>query len=176
MSVRNEIVKEALATESRWRALGYDINGLPALMGEVDFVGAWMSLQKSSADRNNRLQLEHWPSDLANIVGLSGSIGYTGLIPVNSSLLIEAWVDGIANDYSEGYGAKIISKWRRGAAGAAVQVGVTTKLFEVKDQAGATSSFANTGNGSLYINFDSGQVAKQYNWQINALYTVRKYA
>jgi hypothetical protein len=176
MGRRNQIVKEQFANESARRVLGYNGSGVPELKGDSDIVGTVIALLLSSVDRNNRFELKDW-NGASNVSGLSGSWGYSDpFIPLNSSMLILAMVDGIAQDYSEGYGAVIVSKWIRGGSGAAVQVGSTTKLFEQKSQAGATAGFGNVGLGSLYVNFDSGQLVKTYNWQINAIYQLRKYA
>ena len=173
---RNEIVKEQLANSSARRILGFDDSGAPTLMGNADLVGYYMRWFLTAGDVQNRFQIETTWTGFNSGAGASGSQGYTsGFIPVNSSLLILAFVNGVATDFTEGYGSVIASIWRRGAAGNAIQVGATTKLFEGKTNVGGTSGFADSsGNGSMWITFDCG-VFKSYNWNLSAIYSLRKY-
>ncbi len=177
MGYRNEIRKEQFANDSARRILGFDDSGAPTLMGNADIVGYYMRWFLTAGDVNNRFQIEPTWTGFHPSAGLNGSQGYSGnFIPFNSSLLIMAYVDGISDDYTEGYGSVIVSKWIRAATGVPVQIGATTKMSEQKTNVGATSGFSNPTTGSIFITFDSGQVSKQYNWSLSAIYALRKYA
>jgi hypothetical protein len=165
--MRKQMVKEQFANSSPRRPLGFGNTGAPALMGLIDLIPGRVRLLRDSVSQN-RIELRDWID--AAVIGLSGSWSNTpDYIPANTVIHIVAFIVGLANDGSEGYSSMIARSFRRAAAGDEAAIGAVTKIFEHKSNVGGDSSIEGLGSGGISIEFDSGQLVKDYTWTVKTL-------
>jgi len=164
--MRNEIIKEQFANSSARRVLGFGLTGAPALAGLVDLIPGQLRLLNDS-NVNNKLELLDWIG--GTLVGFSGTAPRTVAVPTSGIYTVIAWVEGLASDFSKAYASMLMATFRRPASGDEVLVGASTKIYEVSDVVGATSSISGSGGGGVSINFNSNQAVLQYTWSIKAI-------